>query len=193
MPVFVLLAVYFLYRSRATITQIIGVITTLLGVFVVATQGTWSRLAEFDFTTGDLLMIIACILYGGYAAGLKQRPAVSTLSFLTVLAGVAFLTSLPFLVGEILTGYFLVPTRMGWILILLITLLPSFLGQIFFMRGVAIIGPDRAGVFVNLVPVFAALFAVWFLAESFYFYHGVALFLVLAGIAISERGKRPVR
>ncbi|MEC7573062.1 MAG: EamA family transporter, partial [Pseudomonadota bacterium] len=66
---------------------------------------------------------------------------------------------------------------------------PSFLSQIFFMRGVELVGPGRAGVFVNLVPVFASGLSVLILGEHFAVYHGLALGLVLGGIALSERGK----
>ncbi len=69
------------------------------------------------------------------------------------------------------------------------TLLPSFLAQLFFIQGVALIGPGRAGIFINLVPVFASILAVAFLKEPFEAFHGLALALVLGGILLSERGK----
>ena len=72
-------------------------------------------------------------------------------------------------------------------MVALIALLPSFLAQILFIRGVEIIGPGRAGIFLNLVPVFAAVIAVVYLGERFHVYHGVALALVLGGIGLAER------
>jgi drug/metabolite transporter (DMT)-like permease len=63
------------------------------------------------------------------------------------------------------------------------------IAQIFFTQGVSLIGPSRAGVFVNLVPVFASIMAVIFLQEVFQFYHALALMLVLGGIWLSEIGK----
>lgn len=73
----------------------------------------------------------------------------------------------------------------------LVTLFPSFLAQIFFMKGVEGIGPGRAGVFVNLVPIFAAFLVIVFLGERMQTYHFLALALVLFGIWLSERGKAP--
>ena len=64
------------------------------------------------------------------------------------------------------------------------------MAQIFFIKGVALIGPNRAGVFVNVVPVFAAIMAVMFLQENFEQYHAVSLALVLGGISLSELGRR---
>ena len=70
-------------------------------------------------------------------------------------------------------------------------LLPSLLAQIFYMRGVELIGPGRAGVFVNLVPVFGALLAVALLGETFALYHVVALVFVVVGIGIAQKMARP--
>ncbi len=67
---------------------------------------------------------------------------------------------------------------------------PAFASQMFHMRGVELIGPGRAGVFVNLVPVFGAIMAVVLLGEPFEGYHVVALILVAGGIAIAQKGAR---
>ena len=64
---------------------------------------------------------------------------------------------------------------------------PSILAQIFFIRGVELIGANQAGLYVNLVPVFTALMAVFILSETIYLYHTVSLVLVLGGIYITEK------
>jgi drug/metabolite transporter (DMT)-like permease len=81
------------------------------------------------------------------------------------------------------------PTAKGLAVLLYVGLFPSLLSQIFFMRGVELIGPGRAGLFVNLVPVFGAMMAVALLGEPFALYHAAGLVLVLGGIALAERGK----
>ncbi|MGY8958859.1 MAG: EamA family transporter, partial [Alphaproteobacteria bacterium] len=108
---------------------------------------------------------------------------------LAVLSGSAFLTSVPMVAAEFAMGQLQWPTQTGWMIVVAVTLLPSMVAQMFFIRGVALIGPGRAGVFINLVPVFASALAVTFLDESFLGYHAVALALVLGGIGLSERGK----
>ena len=70
-----------------------------------------------------------------------------------------------------------------------VVLLPSFLAQVCFLRGVALIGPNRAGVFINLVPIFVAILAVLFIRENFELFHAIGLFFVMGGIWLSERGK----
>jgi drug/metabolite transporter (DMT)-like permease len=83
------------------------------------------------------------------------------------------------------------PTPLGWAIVVFVGLGPSLISQLFFMRGVELIGPNRAGVFVNLVPVFGAFLAVVLVGEPFRLDNAVALALVLGGIYIAERlGRR---
>ncbi len=82
------------------------------------------------------------------------------------------------------------PDLRGWLIILYVAVLPGFVAQLFFMRGVELIGPGRAGLWVNLVPVWSAVLGPLILGEIFAWYHAVALLLVLGGIAIAESGRR---
>jgi len=189
-PVFVLMGTFFLYRTRVAPLQFIGVLGTIAGVLIVGARGDLVHLAGLSFNLGDLLMVMACALYASYTVGLRQRPAASALGLFTVLAGVAFFVSIPFSVAEYTFGDFYWPSATGWIIAALVTVFPSFLAQIFFIQSVERIGPNRAGVFINLVPVFSSLFAVSVLAETIEVFHMVALFLVLGGIWLSEHGKR---
>ena len=105
------------------------------------------------------------------------------------MASAAFVVSIPLAVSEAVWGAFQIPTMKGWTIIALIAVLPSFIAQIFFIQGVDRIGAGRAGIFVNLVPIFAAGLAVLILGEDFRFYHAAAIALVLFGIFLSERFK----
>jgi drug/metabolite transporter (DMT)-like permease len=158
-------------------------------VIILAAGGELARLTALAFNRGDLMMVLACLLYAAYTIGLKRRPPVSALALLTVLAVAAFLSSIPLALAEAALGYYQWPTARGWAVVAGVAIIPSVISQACFIRGVTLIGPSRAGVFVNLVPVFAAILAVVFLHEPFEPYHALALALVLGGIAISERGK----
>ena len=159
----------------------------IVGVAVTASRGDIQVLMGFRFAAGDLLMILACVLYAGYTVAIRNRPAVPGLVFFTAVACVACLFSLPLLIGEIALGQFYLPTAKGWAILAFTVIGPSLLSQLFFMRAIEIIGPGRAGVFVNLVPVFAPILAVAILGEQLALYHGLALALVLGGIWIAER------
>ncbi len=188
MPVFVLVGAFLAYRTPAGKLQWLGAGVTLAGIVVVASGGDVERVLRLRFNTGDMLVVLAILLYAGYTVGLRRRPAATALGLFTVLAGAAFLASLPMVAAEAWLGAFQGPTWQGWGVVALVALFPSFLAQVLFIRGVEIIGPGRAGIFINLVPVFAALIAVAYLGEDFHVHHGVALALVLGGIWLAERG-----
>lgn len=189
-PVIVLLGAFLAFRTPIGGLQALGVAVTILGVLVTASRGDWHVLAQLAFLPGDLWMMIACVFYAGYTVGIRTRPPMPGLIFFTAMAIVACVVSLPLLGVEIATGKAFWPTTKGWLILLFVVVGPSILSQLSFMRAIELIGPGRAGVFVNLVPVFAPLLAVAILGEQIALYHGLALALVLGGIWIAERKPR---
>lgn len=189
MPMFVFFGAFVVYRTPVGALQILGAIATMSGVAIVASGGSFARLAAFAFAWGDILIILACVLYSGYTVALRKRPPVSALAMFSALAGAAFLASLPLVAAEAVIYGLAWPTPKGWLIVLLVAIFPSVIAQTCFIKGVELIGPGRAGVFVNLVPVFASILAVVILGEAFREYHMTALLLVLGGIWLSERGK----
>ena len=154
-PVLVVVGAFAVDRTRITLARGLGVVVSLLGVAVVASAGDPTRLLALAINPGDLLMVCACVLYAGYTVALRRGPEVSPFGLLTVMAGAAFIASLPLAVAEWATESLRWPTPMGWVIVLAVAVFPSLLAQAWFIRGVQLIGPGRAGVFVNLVPVFA--------------------------------------
>lgn len=187
-PMIVFLGVLAVYGTPIRATQIAGLVLTFVGIALVAAKGHPETLLNLDFNIGDLLMLTACLLYGGYTVGLRSRPPASDIGFFTIMAAAAFVTSLPLLAIEIALGQFQAPTPFGWLVAVWIGIFPSLLSQLFYMRGVAIIGPGRAGIFANLVPIFGAALAVMVLGEPFGWFHAVALCLVVGGIVWAQRG-----
>ncbi|MEM7743913.1 MAG: DMT family transporter [Pseudomonadota bacterium] len=191
MPGFVLLGAFLAHGTRVTGVQAVGVAVTMLGVALVATLGRPWDILGLQWNPGDLIMLSACALYAAYAVMLQGRPDIPGPVFFTLLTVVAMVTAIPMAVAEAaFVDDYRLPTVTGWLVTLYIALFPSCLAQIFFLRGVDLIGPGRAGVYTNLVPVFAAVMAVFLLRESFALYHGVALVLVLGGIALAQRRPR---
>lgn len=186
-PAFVLLGAFVLHGTRVRWLQIAGAAVTFAGVVLVVSAGDLDRLLSLSFSVGDLFMLIACLCYAGYTVALRNKPNVPILSMLTVMAVGALLSALPLAVIEAWTGGLQPPTAMGWAVIAYVVIFPSLLAQVFWIRGVALIGPGRTGLFVNLVPVFAVILAVLLLGERFALYHLGALALVLGGIWLAER------
>jgi drug/metabolite transporter (DMT)-like permease len=187
-PALVLIGARVFLKIRVTPMQAVGAALTMVGVAAIAAQGDPAKLAGLAFNIGDVMMIIAVVLYAGYTVSLRERPAVSGLSMLAGMAAAAFVTSVPLMIWEVASGGFLWPTSRGLLTLLYAALGPAFAAQMFYMRGIELIGPGRAGVFVNLVPVFGAIMAVVLLGEPLAAYHVAALALVVGGIAIAQWG-----
>lgn len=189
MPVIIFAANFLLFKTRVYAIQIIGFLLTLIGVAVTVTQGDLSRLIALDLNRGDAIMLIAVLLYGGYTVALRYKPKLHWKSLLVVMSLAAFFTSLPFAAWEYLAGNTITPTPQGWMVSAYTAIFPAVLSQAFFIYGVSAIGPNRAGIFVNMVPVFGALLSVLILGEHLQMFHIVGLTLVLGGIALAERKK----
>jgi drug/metabolite transporter (DMT)-like permease len=186
-PVYVLLGALALHGTRASPLQIVGVLLTLAGVVVVASKGDVQVLLSLGFNSGDLLMLVGCASYALYALRLRDRPRLPGITFFMLMAMGAFVSSLPLLIVEMLMGLSQWPTVKGIGVVLFVALAPSLIAQLSFIRGVELIGPGRAGIFVNLVPIFGALLSVLILGETFAFYHASALALVIGGIMFAEQ------
>lgn len=185
-PVFVLLGIA-VTGGRLAPMQMLGVAATLVGVIAVATQGDPSTLATLSLNLGDMLILGACVIYAAYTLWLRNRPAVSPLSQFAVMAAGAWMASWVLLAAELRLSAVTPPTSVGWLIAFATAVFPSLLAQVWFIRGVELLGPARAGIFVNLVPVLAALLAIFVLGESFGLHHALGLALVLGGITLSER------
>ena len=105
-------------------------------VVVIIGKGDIQILAQLAINQGDWLMLLACLFYSGYTIGLRNRPQISNFTMMFFLAIAAWLLSLPMLLAESLTSGLLWPDDMqSWLVILFVALVPSFLSQIFYMRG----------------------------------------------------------
>lgn len=188
-PVLVLAGAFLTHGTRTTPLQLLGVLLTLLGVVVVATRGEVTKIVDLELNRGDAAMLAACAFYAFFTVALRNRPKMTGAAFFTLLALIAAATSLPVVLIEALTTGVGFPTARGWAVTAYVAVFPSCLAQLFFLRGVDLIGPSRAGVFVNLVPVFAASLGVALLGEPFAAFHAVAMGLVFGGIWLAQRSQ----
>ena len=186
MPAFIIIIAWIWLKDKINFTQFLGVLITFIAVLIVVCSGNFNALIELELNSGDIVMIFACTLYAIYAVGLRKKPKISALPLLTFFAYVAFLGSLPGLIYETYSNELILPGQKGFIILGVIIIFPSFLAQIFFMKGVEKIGPSRSGLYTNLVPVFSSLLAVFFLGEEFQFFHLLSLIMIFTGIYLFE-------
>ena len=186
MPAFIIIIAWIWLRDKINFTQFLGVLITFTAVLIVVSAGNLTILLDLKLNNGDIVMIFACSLYAVYAVGLRKKPKIGALPLLTFFAYVAFLGSLPGLIYETFSNQIILPGLKGCVILGVIIIFPSFLAQIFFMKGVERIGPARSGLYTNLVPVFSSILAVFYLQENFEFYHFLSLLMIFVGIYLFE-------
>ncbi len=187
MPVMIILLNFIVMSQRTHWLQLVGVALTIFGVLVTATEGQPSRFFSAGLNRGDLIMLLGCVFYAVYTFGLRWRPKVHWMVFMWLVAAGAFLMTIPFALYEINQLGLVIPATKGWLIMLYIVIVPSIACQLAFARGVELIGGNRAGLFINLVPVFGSLLAVLILSEQFRIHHGLGMALVIGGILLAEQ------
>lgn len=186
-PLFVAMWALILFGVRLTAGQTLGISLSLIGVLIIILRGDVTALASITFNIGDLMFASALLVFGLYSALMPKRPAVHLLSLITFTTGCGALLLLPFLVWEVSIGYTLKPNLLTAATLVYVVIFPSLLAYLFFNRGIALIGPNRAAPYFHLVPVFGSVMAIALLGEKLQLFHIIGYVLVLGGIAMASR------
>ncbi len=186
-PLFVALWSFVLFHDRLSLRQAAGICLSLVGVIVIICQGSLAILFAIAFNRGDLLFVIALMIYASYVATLRLRPGIHPLSFLAVGMGGGAVSLLPGMVLEIAYGQPIVLDYVSAFSLLYLCVFPSILGYLCLNRGIELIGANRAAPFIHLVPVFGSVLAIALLGERLQLFHAVGYLLVLAGITLATR------
>lgn len=187
MPLFIILANYAVMSQRVSSLQMVGVFVSILGVLVTSTHGKPLMLVENGLNKGDAIMLLACFFYATYTFALRWKPKVHWMSFIWMIAAGACLISVPFAFYESSTVDVSVLGKGEWFILIYVVIIPSIVCQLCFARGVELLGGNRAGLFINLVPLFGSLLAVLIIGEQFQWFHAVGLIMVVGGIMLAER------
>jgi drug/metabolite transporter (DMT)-like permease len=186
-PLFVALWSLVLFGVRLTGAQLAGIAISLAGVLTIILRGDLKALAGITFNKGDVMFAASLVSFGLYSALMPRRPVTHQLSLISFTTCCGALLLVPFSVWEFSTGAtlkfdFLTLATLAYVLIF-----PSTLAYLFFNRGIALIGPNRAAPFFHLVPVFGSAMAILLLGEQPRLFHLVGYLLVLAGVVIASR------
>jgi len=191
MPLIILLWAFALYGQRPSASQALGVLVSLLGVAVIAGQGSLERLMHLSVNPGDAWIFVAVVIYAVYTPLLRRRPQLHPFSFLVATMGIGSLMILPFFVWETAGGARITGGWTSYAAIAYTAVLPSFVAYLFFNRGVELIGAARAGQSVHLMPAFGIVLAVLFLGERFHLYHVAGIGLIAFGILLASLRPAP--
>ena len=190
LPVLVLAGARIVYGVRAGFVRWVGVAITMAGILLIATEGEPARILELQINKGDFFAFLGAAIYAAFTLALRKKPPLSAMAFFLGVALAALVSSAPMMLVEAWLGAAIWPGWQGLMVLLYVAVFTSIVGQICWIRAVEIIGPGRAGVFQNLVPVFGAILSVVVLREAFHWHHAASLALVLTGLFISELGRR---
>jgi drug/metabolite transporter (DMT)-like permease len=193
-PIMIIVFGWLVYRDTITRSQAVGVAISLVGIMVIIGRGDPRVLLDLSLNKGDLIILFGMVFWAAYTVFLRMKPAeIGGLAMLACCGCVGVMLLAPLAAIEILfLGGHAEFTPATIAAMLYVGIFPSFLGYVFWNRGVAEVGPQVAGIFVHLMPAFGALLAWLFLDERIYLFHIAGIALIVAGIALTTRGRRVV-
>jgi drug/metabolite transporter (DMT)-like permease len=186
-PLFVALWALVLFGVRLTFAQLGGIAISLLGVLTIILRGDLTALAGIRLNIGDMMFAAAVSLFGLYSALMTRRPVIHQLSLISFTMVLGAILLLPLSVWEYTNGITLKFDLITLATLFYIVVFASALAYLFFNRGIALIGPNRAAPFMHLVPVFGSAMAILLLGEQPHLFHLIGYVLVLSGVVIASR------
>ena len=187
-PVMIIFFSWIFKIEKTNIYQISGVIFSLLGVMVIITKAKLSLLLNLNFNKGDIWMVVAMFSWAIYSALLKKKKhELSQIALLQTIITMGLIFLLPIYIVEMKMGY-LATLNLPFVLTLTyVVLFPGLASFLFWIKGIAIIGANRSGIFLHLMPIFSALMAMIIFKEKFMFFHLIGAVLILIGILLSNK------
>ena len=189
-PVMIIIFCWLFKIEKTNFYQILGVIFSLSGVLVIITKADLVVLLNLNFNKGDLWMVVAMFSWAMYSALLKKKKfELSQLSLLQTIISAGLIFLLPAYLIELALGY-RVSIHLPFILTLsYVVFFPGLASFIFWIKGISIIGSNRSGIFLHLMPIFSTILAMLIFKEKFMIYHLIGAMLIVAGITLSSRAK----
>ena len=187
-PVSIILVCFLLKIEKTNIFQISGLIVSVLGILAIITRLDLNILLTLNFNKGDIYMIIAIVSWGIYSAFLKKKTFdISLLSLVHVVCTFGLIILLPAFLFELAQGKTTEVNSNLIFILLYIAIFPSIGSYYCWAGAVSIIGANRAGIFLSLIPLFSTIFAMIFFNEKFLFFHFIGSVLIILGLFLSNK------
>ncbi|MGI9258516.1 MAG: DMT family transporter [Gammaproteobacteria bacterium] len=191
-PAITALVAFIVVRERLAPGRALGIAIAFLGIVVMIAQGQFEILRLMRFNAGDLVMVVAVLAWALYSVEVhrqENQPSSEVLLFFIAVCGLVGVFP-PYLIETIYVREF-VPSWPGVAAIVYISFSASILAVGLWNLAIRSVGPTRAALFINLIPVFGAAFAMIFLRERLYLYHVAGALLVFVGIFLAIRKREP--
>jgi drug/metabolite transporter (DMT)-like permease len=186
-PLFVACWSLVLFGIRLTLAQAIGIVVSLTGVLVILLRGDLTAIAAIDFNRGDLIFLLALLIFGLYSVMSLKRPAIHDLSFVAFTFACGSAVLIPPMIFELLFRPAMELNVTNLLSVIYVAVFPSTIAYLCYNRSVHLIGANRAAPFFHAVPVFGAAMAIGFLGERPQAFHLIGFALVLTGIFAASR------
>lgn len=186
-PILIFAFAYMIFRDTVRPLQALGILLSLSGVATIVARGEIATIHGFAFNHGDLLVFAAVVMWAIYSVLLRKRPVMHPLSFLTLTIAISVVLLAPLYVWEHLSGRVMHFDQTTVLAVGYVAIFPSVLSYMFYNRGVDLIGANRAGTFIHLMPLFGSIMAILFLGETVHVYHAVGIVLILGGLMLAAR------
>ena len=187
-PAMIILVCFLLKIEKTNIFQLSGLLISILGILVIITKLDLNNLLSLDFNKGDLFMLGGVIAWGIYSAFLKKRTfKVSLLALVQIFCSLGLMFLFPAFLYELMQGKTLVVNEDLFYILLYVAIFPSIGSYYCWAGAVAIIGANRAGIFLSLIPLFSTIFAIIFFNEKFLFFHFIGSILIIIGLFLSNK------
>ena len=186
-PVLIVPTAWALLGERMSPLQMLGVALSFVGVAVIITRADLSVLLGLELNRGDLWLLGASALWGIYSVGVKLKP--TEMDAMVLLVSVLMLGAVlvtPLYLWEISQGRLIAPEPRSFLALGYVAVFAGALGYIAWNRGIEIVGPNRAGLFLHLIPVYGAGLAWIFLGERLQGFHLLGVVFIVAGILLTS-------
>jgi drug/metabolite transporter (DMT)-like permease len=187
-PVMIIFFSWVFKIEKTNSYQILGVIFSLLGVAIIVTKADLDKLISLNFNKGDLWMVVAMFSWAMYSALLRKKKFdLSQTSLLEVIISAGLILLLPAYLIEIFLGFKL-NINLPFILTLsYVVLFPGLASFICWIKGISIIGSNRSGIFLHLMPIFSTVLAILIFKEKFMNFHLFGATFIIGGIILSSK------
>ena len=187
-PAMIILTCFIFKIEKTNRFQIMGLIFSVLGILTIITKLDLSILLSLNFNKGDIIMMGGVITWALYSSFLKKKKfALPLLTLVHVLCTFGLLFILPQFLFELSQGKIIqFNVNLGYALVYL-ALFPSIGSYYCWAAAVSIIGANRAGMFLSLIPLFSTILAIIFFDENFYFFHFIGAVLIILGLLLSNK------
>ena len=189
-PVMIIFFCWVFKIEKTNFYQILGVLFSLMGVVVIVTNADVNKLLNLNFNKGDLWMVIAMLSWAMYSALLRKKKfKLSQISLLQTIISAGLILLLPAYLIEMALGY-RANIHLPFILTLTyVVLFPGLASFFFWIKGISIIGSNRSGIFLHLMPIFSTIMAMLIFKEKFMTFHLIGAILIITGIILSSKGR----